>query len=969
MERVLATLCLFLVLVDGTLLPGQIGEHGAIAPENRWHVRGGSTSRSGESLTRPITCPVREVWRFPPGGEIVGEPLVWDDQVLLEVEKSGKRFLQMVRLSDGTLLAATRGFKTTCSLAPCIWNQKVVFRSAPDKLAVFRMDRRRLVRTWTIKSDKVFGEPLFLGREIYVRAGEDEIRRYNFGRTEPVWKARGTFRSELALRGDSIYVVHYKESAGYLVRLNRVDGKEMESLGVVPHGFRMPTADSRARIRVGTNAVFLRHRILMKFGDGTLANGTRVVRRVGEGGRVSLSRGPPMYFAGDEEEPLLAPAGRDWLGKIKTHKKGVALVQPHKDNLILLASKHSHLEMTRFRAPPTIVRGTAYVGSSAIDLHRSRLLWRSALKPTSRIVPAHSTLLCVVGGRFLVALRARPGADRAPALEAAEIPGGPGIAHLRSGEVVKGVLQVSDGRLIHILPKKEPKFWPLSEVLILESQDGTPLYHGTQEDVIRFVNRLIEAKTKEGYADLAVKAVRSNDSGLIGRLLGEAWLLGSNDTRLRVVERKQKRLMRKPLKIKADVVADVGRREAALPAEALESVWKRAKKLKAACHVPVKIGLLKAILDRNPDHPGAVQEVKAMLPLNVDPGAPFQARDWLDFIQAVNETPITILEAKRSDPKKTPEQVKLLEARYHFKDENLVGIQSKRLFIISSLARPGRIARTLSMGELVCDKLASMFAAGRKKRMQFYRLLIYLDETQEDYLRNSGGRRAGSHIRWSAGHYSPGGRYSRMYIPEGMDAFKRVQAVFAHELTHQWSRERCPLVSEQEVLLYPGRIPGYWIEEGMASMMEEFVFDTEFRRILEANPRSETVDLLGGLLVSGEKPLVPWPKMFSFSHAAFARKLSPKPDPRYTVNSRWQLGEYQTLSPLNLFYKQATAACRYLYFAEKGKYRKRLIRYVADHQTGKKSNLSIEKEFGLSAEELGRRVEAYIKEEFRKSCP
>ncbi len=61
-------------------------------------------------------------------------------------------------------------------------------------------------------------------------------------------------------------------------------------------------------------------------------------------------------------------------------------------------------------------------------------------------------------------------------------------------------------------------------------------------------------------------------------------------------------------------------------------------------------------------------------------------------------------------------------------------------------------------------------------------------------------------------------------------------------------------------------------------------------------------------------------------------------------------------SPRSLFYAQSTAVCHYLFMAEGGKYRKRLLDYLTAHYTGQIDKLDIEKAFGMSELKLGRRA-------------
>jgi hypothetical protein len=65
---------------DATKLPD-----GAVGPRNRWYVRGGCAARTGMVLTEPPLREPEPAWQYDAKGTIDGEPLVWDDLVVLEV--------------------------------------------------------------------------------------------------------------------------------------------------------------------------------------------------------------------------------------------------------------------------------------------------------------------------------------------------------------------------------------------------------------------------------------------------------------------------------------------------------------------------------------------------------------------------------------------------------------------------------------------------------------------------------------------------------------------------------------------------------------------------------------------------------------------------------------------------------------------------------------------------------------------
>ena len=68
------------------------------------------------------------------------------------------------------------------------------------------------------------------------------------------------------------------------------------------------------------------------------------------------------------------------------------------------------------------------------------------------------------------------------------------------------------------------------------------------------------------------------------------------------------------------------------------------------------------------------------------------------------------------------------------------------------------------------------------------------------------------------------------------------------------------------------------------------------------------------------------------------------------------------MSESRLFYEQAAAVCRYLYFGEGGAHRMKLFDFIARHYKGEGDRLGIEDVFGMSPAALGGEVEKYCRE-------
>ena len=71
------------------------------------------------------------------------------------------------------------------------------------------------------------------------------------------------------------------------------------------------------------------------------------------------------------------------------------------------------------------------------------------------------------------------------------------------------------------------------------------------------------------------------------------------------------------------------------------------------------------------------------------------------------------------------------------------------------------------------------------------------------------------------------------------------------------------------------------------------------------------------------------------------------------------LGQRFKTRGISLFYAQAAMLTRYLYDAEEGRHRGKLLEFVAAYYTGKTDQLDFAKAFGVTAKELGPKVVEY----------
>src|SRR5262245_65350514 len=71
----------------------------------RWYTDGGNAARNAASANPPLLRRPIVAWRKKVSGAIVGDPLVWDEHVVIAVKVSDKNAgIEVRRLADGSLV-------------------------------------------------------------------------------------------------------------------------------------------------------------------------------------------------------------------------------------------------------------------------------------------------------------------------------------------------------------------------------------------------------------------------------------------------------------------------------------------------------------------------------------------------------------------------------------------------------------------------------------------------------------------------------------------------------------------------------------------------------------------------------------------------------------------------------------------------------------------------------------------------
>jgi hypothetical protein len=627
--------------------------------------------------------------------------------------------------------------------------------------------------------------------------------------------------------------------------------------------------------------------------------------------------------------------------------------------LRVLATSKSNPDFLPDRVPVTTAGAVGYVGARAFDLETSRILWRLPIEATSRAVLARDTVLVVEDETRLVAIRSSAGRGGAETeLTAPELVEG-GRAVLRDGSILRGTFGV-DVRAGHVGRLDDDGGpWRLGEVLLLEDAHLRPLLGA---DVVRGVEAIVERDLAEAFVELAAKARGTNDVELLEDMIREAWTRGADDGDLELARKAADTLRRRPGVVRRTRAAEVREGAEDLLGAFPQALWERALACGSEGDSPFRTRLLRALLLREPDHGPAREMTRQLIPEDLRPnhaGADFDALDGLTFVEATQREPIRVVrppEERLPDGRSgiDPSQSELAQAAARWRGD-LLGFESEHLLIISSVRRPGALARCLTMGELVCDALEEIFGEEEGEGGGRRRLVLYLYETKEEYLEQGPGGNLGSEggagLSWTAGHYDQRENVSRIFVPDGADAFESVMETYAHELTHHWLRTQCPLFPYRPLELADATQPGYWVVEGFASLVDEFRFDLEHGTWHPESPQSRRLDLVAN---AAEDQLFPWERLYSMSHLRFS-EMSFRGEP--SIPSTCFLGLRHVVSARHMFYAQAAATCRYLFESEER--RGRLLAYLTAFYTNDGPGLDVERALGLGPQDLGREVVAW----------
>jgi hypothetical protein len=382
-----------------------------------------------------------------------------------------------------------------------------------------------------------------------------------------------------------------------------------------------------------------------------------------------------------------------------------------------------------------------------------------------------------------------------------------------------------------------------------------------------------------------------------------------------------------------------------------------------------RLRIIRRALDANPQAETLGSRVREMFPRGVTPKKGFLPLEWLDLGLAMERLEVRlVLDPEAKTPGLIPAERKLGTYRHSkvWGRSDLIGFRSHNLFLVTSLRDARAIHDCLLRGELVCGILERLFEKVEHRRSEdetaagHDMLIVFLFESRAEYLQlgeNLRTRGMSTRHAFTAGFFSAHDRISRFFLPDRGDRYLGLRNTLAHEITHQWIFERCPGFTNEEAIaaVLEGRtlLPGAWIVEGFASMMEELAYDDAAGTYEAMNPKADRLDTIAN---SSEDQLLDWGRLYELNYAS-VEQLNPRPyQPELLIPISWLEGRMRIMSELALFYAQSAVTCHYLFTNEEGALREKLLQFLVAYYSGDEAGVGFEAVFGMEEMELGRRV-------------
>ncbi|MEZ5979621.1 MAG: hypothetical protein R3F34_15590 [Planctomycetota bacterium] len=963
---------------SNVVAPRQLVDTTTIAPAGTWQCEGGSLSRSRLTETRAIEKgPLDVMATIQPEGELDAEP-VYDSRYVVTVsaDSKGKRVLEVFDIETGKRRGGAKKLDIDERVSPCYVDGLVAVRSALDEIEVYKVGRGGLSRSWAIDSKEGdFGHPILVDGDVVVMRG-DAIERWQMRKSSPEWSTSGVFRGALALDDESLYAVEYdrKTNAAQLVELDVTDGSERSRRGVGQREGGTPLFPGRDIVAVNGKfaVVFAESRVKLEGGMSSQSVGVDLSAPANAESTAGVALTTFMI-----DPPAML--GTAWMSFYDMPSEGrMALVsngtmpdgESEQRGPMVLASAQTHNEVLKNHQAPVFAQNVSYFAGLAWDLPSQRVLWREKGMEGAKLFPGKECVLAVRDGTSIEIWRRHR--DPAPqlAIVAQNRPSAAkGVLVLRDGEVETGNFELrGEGDALEIakVGSGSSRGYPVSNVFFAAHDDGTVLYAADREALLDGIDDVVGEAQLESIDKLVSVAAKCGDLPLMTQVLVKALQLGSEKTdklEEAIVDAREKkpRANEKNMERTREGLAELRGVRRDMAWHSLEALWREPKEGERVAREIY--ALLGVTLGADPGFEPARERLAALLPEGIELPEDESVVEWTAFAEANALHPVSMWVPPQSfDKALTWEQERLDDAsRWR---EDIIGFRTENLFVITPLARPGSVARCLVLSEQLCSILSKIFAGGDNERDTRHPLVMYLFESKEEYLRVSAGEskedQAG--LAWTAGHYNPREGVSRLFLPADEDAdWSSVTETLLHELTHHWIDQRCTRIPAGIDKDARFNQPGYWIVEGFASLLEDFQLDPFAETYESTSARSSRLDLVTN---ANDTQLLIWKKLFRCEHS---KMFGLQMDSTEPVALTWMLGPMALPGGVGFFYAQSSTVCHYCFNAEGGALRDELVDYVVNYYCGNAEMMDVEKAFGMTEEELGKRAVKWAREYVRSS--
>jgi hypothetical protein len=969
-------------LVLATSLAAQADDDTALAPANTWYALGGCAARSGGSRTELPPAPLERDWTVEPGGSIEGEPLVWNDLVVIATcARPDQRTLSVLDLATGRTVA-TQAFHTDQPLEPSLWGAIVLVRSSPTSLSALRVDRDALTAVWEHQARGPLSSPLLVHQEVFVLEGS-ACKRLSLSRPgEEIWRTQGPFRGRLAVRGDEVAALVCADVPRPEAWFLSGDDGEVRQRHPVSGGIGRQNQNPVYALETPddvTVAALAGRTALVRSGTGASKAPAHC-----RGLAVSRTESDAEKTVIEAVEHVGRPAalGADWFGLVAYGKDAPqwALVMDAANQFNPLEIAGLPAEENASDVEPTGAGSLALIGGLAVDPARERVAWRLDVKPSVRAIPARDRILFVEEGSRLVAWRGRrpnegpldlsPPPSEGAAAAARDWAGATAV--LEDGSVVGGTLHRAGTEWQLLAKGGKPS--ALQGVVYVEDSERRPLWASSAGEVVHALDRLAENAEGQRFATLAEAGKPAGDGRLMLEMLLEAEARRPSGVDLAKLRAAAELVLARSRKTDAKAVASLREQAAAIRTDRVATLWSARGRTPPDRGAELRARLLRETLRRDPLHPEATAAVRATFPdwLSVPKG--LNVADWIAPAMAASAcglarvtlppeaapavagpgaaaTPSAsaVAAAPEGAPAPAPEDpvgAAIVAARASWPE--VLAFRTPRTLIVTPPDPDLSVLRCAQIGELACSVMETLYARGPARRAGTAPLVFHLAPTIEKYRVHTVTltRRpvSGNAISESIA----GDEVISLWLPADPAQLAPSLRWVVADAVGPWLARCCPRFE-------PGPIDssanGYWACAGLYELVSECAFDLEQNswRLGEARGRSAQ-----RIAAVPKGQLMNWATLFTVSwqgSAMFSGDVVPL--------ESGAGDEYLTLP--QLFYAQAGAAVSYLYHVGGDSKRQALLDLAAAYAAGRSQELDAQALLGASWADLGAAVEAWAR--------